>query len=394
MNILFLNRSFNKTLPNSICTEMVITEAVNRGHRCMLVTSEGVVFDSSDNLGYRDVVRCGAKKSSYVQFIDKAFFYFTWPNLYSSSHKTLVRNAIDVIETFKPDVVVGSVLSVESAIACSEIKNMYRNSIKVILYCLDSILGGPTPSMFTDKQHDAKAIRFENKYFINADKIIMMKAAERKYTELTDRLKFSDKISYLDLPLYIPEKSQLYNILESDSKTINLLYAGSLPKNIRNPRFFLDSFCKINNRNIHLFIAGRSDYDDTLKMYANINPNIHLLGLITRTQVEDYMRKAHILINIGNSMPYMMPCKIFEYMSTGKPIISTIKCNDDISVQYFDWYNRALVLSEASDINVAGEKMNKFISEISIINHLPIQDDYLYNNRPSTFVDLIESINE
>ena len=129
-------------------------------------------------------------------------------------------------------------------------------------------------------------------------------------------------------------------------------------------------------------------------MYANINPNIHLLGLITRTQVEDYMRKAHILINIGNSMPYMMPCKIFEYMSTGKPIISTIKCNDDISVQYFDWYNRALVLSEASDINVAGEKMNKFISEISIINHLPIQDDYLYNNRPSTFVDLIESINE
>ena len=58
------------------------------------------------------------------------------------------------------------------------------------------------------------------------------------------------------------------------------------------------------------------------------------MGRVSHTVAIQYMSEADFLLNIGNSISSMVPSKIFEYISTGKPIIS-IYSNINDSSQYF-----------------------------------------------------------
>ena len=53
-----------------------------------------------------------------------------------------------------------------------------------------------------------------------------------------------------------------------------------------------------------------------------------------------------MLVNIGNSVDNFMPSKIFEYISTGKPIINVYKIPECPTLKYLAEYPLALCVSE------------------------------------------------
>ena len=61
------------------------------------------------------------------------------------------------------------------------------------------------------------------------------------------------------------------------------------------------------------------------------------------------MLEADVLINIGSSVDTMVPSKIFEYMATGKPIISFFRHDTEPSIHYLGHYPLTLLIKEDWD---------------------------------------------
>jgi glycosyltransferase involved in cell wall biosynthesis len=90
--------------------------------------------------------------------------------------------------------------------------------------------------------------------------------------------------------------------------------------------FLLKAFELIRNPNIELWICGHgsnSNLDAALKK----DFRIHFFGLVPESELVDISNKASVLVNprpsniSGNAMNF--PSKILEYLSYGKPVIST-----------------------------------------------------------------------
>ena len=128
------------------------------------------------------------------------------------------------------------------------------------------------------------------------------------------------------------------------------------------------------------------------------NGNIHFLGEINHDDVPNYVESADILLNIGNSIPGMLPSKVFEYMSYRKPILSTIKHSEDLSVSYLEKYGAVYIVDENKPIDVSVEETLEYFNQVMKgefdinISELINKDGALYLNTPQCFCEKIESI--
>ncbi|MDL2241964.1 glycosyltransferase [Bacteroidales bacterium OttesenSCG-928-L03] len=360
MKILFITDFFITTNANSLCIKSVVDEFVKRGHHCSILTNNGISFDSKKSNQYIDNGK-NSLNNRFLARIQVALSYFSWPLLLFSKTNTLYRKATREIDSGKFDVIVCYCNPSESLLVGRNLKEKYGNKIKYYAYFLDSIFSGPIPTMFSVKRHDEKALKFEHKVLENADGIIMMRAAKKKYVEFKSKILFFSKIKFLDLPLYNPQTlndEKVRKHFPSDQKV--LFFAGSMPWNIRDPRFLLNVFSKIEDPSIHLYLVGKTDFLEDIQKYSHCN--IHFLGLQPHCKVMEMMYEADLLVNIGNNLKGMVPSKIFEYMSTGKPIISTVKIKEDPASMYFQYYKNSLLLDEQEIILDSVLKLQNFIN--------------------------------
>lgn len=106
-------------------------------------------------------------------------------------------------------------------------------------------------------------------------------------------------------------------------KTINLVYAGSFYKEIRNPEFLFQLIQACDDRNIVLHLFCTSDCKDLIDHYVKASQGkIIKHEPVSSRIIHDIYNQADILVNVGNSISEFKPSKIFEYISTGKPIIN------------------------------------------------------------------------
>lgn len=397
MNILVICETFSKTGPTSMCLKSVVDEAVNRGHQCRVVSSNGIVFNSKISLEYKnscDLVKEDFDRSILAQlkkYITPFLRYYTWPDEPFSNLDCFYNTVLHEIDNDRPDIVVCSVGSVNSVCVGNKIKDNCSD-IKFVPYYLDSILGGAKLRIMPHFLHIHKALKWEEKYLYNADSIVMMKYVEKKYRSLTSPPSYFNKIKFLDLPLYKPENKLVSNCKKYFSPDENVVFfAGTMPNNIRDPRFILSVFQKVQIPNINLYIAGTSDYEAVLEEYSEKNSRIHLLGVISHEMVIEMMKEADVLLSIGNNLDCMIPCKIFEYMSTGKPILATYKRKTDPSIEYFGYYKKSLLLDEKMEPEAAARQVELFL-DMNYESHENIIIDSLYKNTPLAFWVNLESI--
>ena len=90
---------------------------------------------------------------------------------------------------------------------------------------------------------------------------------------------------------------------------------------------------------------------------------LKLHGSVSAEQARAAMQKADVLINLGNAIDNQLPSKIFEYFSTGKPVIHIQKIPECPCLPYMERYGNALVLSEAEPVSANAEKAAAFCME-------------------------------
>lgn len=322
----------------------------------------------------------------------KLFLSFsTWPLISHSYTRRIYKLARLICINNEIDCIIPVYTQIDTLIAAKRIKQEFPD-IKYIPYFLDSLSGGYGPKICSRKWVIKRGLCWENKLLPLADKIIMMKSSESHHAKYSINRSYYNKIAFLDLPLYIPKINKTTNKEGFISKkVITFLYIGTIPAHIRSPRYFLELFYAIKDSRFKLIIVGTSTCEEYLQNMAKKDKRIQLMPFVSHEKALQMMGEADILVNLGNNNPKMTPSKIFEYMSFGKPIISTAPIPNEPSVCYLKKYPKSLIIEENLNLEENQAKLLTFLNLIDGIE-CSMLNEVFYLNTPQAFVDNLNTL--
>ena len=297
---------------------------------------------------------------------------------------------------FKIDCVIACQLPLASSAAGVEFKKIAPNA-KFFIYELDSFWSSYYIANGWKKIFRKKCKKIERQFFDNADAIFHLECNREKYEDSFYE-RYNEKSYYLDIPLI--NKRQYLNHVKMDKslrnklKRIKLIYAGNLSDTFRKPNYIIKLIKEVTNSLPCELIFYSRGCENKLKREADENECIKSYGYVARTVLEKEIVNSDYLISIGNSLPERhstVPSKIFEYMSTGKPIIHILAAND-ICKKYFEKYPMVLLIDPGESF----ERNLKVLKQFLIKNKgesvpFDVVSKAFKKNTPKYSVDLIET---
>lgn len=122
------------------------------------------------------------------------------------------------------------------------------------------------------------------------------------------------------------DSDEVSEVVQSEPHdTIRLMYSGALDE-FRGIPQLLEAFSKLED-NYELWLTGAGRLDEHIHSLSKKNKRIRHFGYLdTREEVLELQRRADILVHIRDinspAAPYCFPSKLFEYLVSGKPVIS------------------------------------------------------------------------
>jgi glycosyltransferase involved in cell wall biosynthesis len=310
-----------------------------------------------------------------------------WPLISPTYANRIYRQAIRLCKEEKINCIVPVYTQIDTLIAAKRVKKKLKK-IRIVPYFLDSLSGGYGPRYFTREQICRRGLKWESKLLPWADQIIVMESSRAHHETYSTNAPYFDKLRYFDLPLLRTEPVEPGEPLMDPEKR-NMVYVGTLPGGIRSPEYVLEVFRHLQGDEWQLWFIGSSGCA-ALNTAADSDDRIHVVGRVPHELALRYEAQAHMLINIGNTNPYMTPSKIFEYMSFGKPILSTMAVTGEPSRSYLERYPEALILDERTDAPVcAAQRLEDFAKEAHPVDMGQVLDRFYYNT-PDAFADFLE----
>lgn len=413
--ILFITDRFLPTpSANTICTINIIQELKARGHEIIAVSVNQ--DEEQPFMMYESIPLYGIKDTKFGKLLQlkrenklsvngkiklNVLFYFRKiKNImnvlkFPDVEPTQSRAAIKLVEKLYKENAIQCIIGVyrpfSGVAAAIEMKKKHPELLCGAYY-LDLIYGATKPSLVPNKLYEVLCYRGELKAFVNLDFILMAKGGERIYSKDSYR-SISSKIKYIDFPVFYHKPSNYKVKYESDK--INFVYAGTLDRNYRNPTYMLNALeeisAHINNVVIHIY--GSGNCASIINQYKE-KDRFEILehGMVSHDHVLSAMQQADFLINISNNKKNIVPSKIFELFSTGKPILNFMSNKDDYSKQYFDKYPCVCMVTEWNDMEKEVEKLKCFIETEKGKSYSIEELEARYiENTPGFTADIIES---
>ncbi|WP_238403192.1 glycosyltransferase [Paenibacillus mesophilus] len=158
-------------------------------------------------------------------------------------------------------------------------------------------------------------------------------------------------------PLVSTPNTDLILPVQQPGERLRFIFIGTLYRDIRNPQALLKWFEALyrdmqGNVELHFYgnVGDCAEYFEPYGRYKDETLFVH--GLVPREQAYSAMIGADILVNIGNKTPDLLPSKLVEYASTGKPIFNLVSIPDDSSVEFFRTYHDVIhVLEDELTVN-------------------------------------------
>lgn len=226
---------------------------------------------------------------------------------------------------------------------------------KIVIYQVDPIAG--------NLQHDPNKslhwVKFETEMYNYADAVIVHPI--QYHTSPIDKQLLKSKSEVIEWPL-------LYNRTSCGPKTnspITCFFSGYLDEKIRSPQYLMRLIDRIEDSNIK-FVFYSPGKKELVYKYASENAKKHIIyhDAVPFEECMEVMKNSSVLINIGNSCINQMPSKVFDYISTGKPIINLCKTVECPTINYLKSYPIALNLIEnESEFEDNVKMLVKFIKE-------------------------------
>ena len=181
----------------------------------------------------------------------------------------------------------------------------------------------------------------EEAVFAPAAKVLMTYPTDRDY--LRAGVAFRDKILGMEMPGIAPKEMETPMTAKSGA-SCRCCFFGMLYREIRDPRPAIALFSEAGD-SIEMRFAGVISGAEKEEYFPEGCACRHVGSLAGETLEKEYAG-ADILVNIGNAVDNQMPSKIFEYISTGKPIINIYKSRECPTLKYLEKYPAALNIFE------------------------------------------------
>lgn len=387
---------------NGICAQAVVTELARRGHEVVWVCNreleppewrDGVEFcevesrwvdmalarHPGDSVAHRAVV--AANRVGMLRSVG------TWP-LVSKSYSRRVAEAV-CDACAGADVVVGAYTQVDALIAAHEAKARHPR-LRYVAWFLDSFAGGHGPRFLSAAQVEERGKRWDRELLGNADAAVAMESARSFLEARCAGEPWFGKVRFLDLPL-LDLRGEAGPSASEGVRTI--VYAGTLPEGVRSPEFFLRVLSRMHDEPLRAVFVGDAA-NAALNEAAARDPRIEVRGRVPHGEAIALLRSANFVLTLGNRLDNMTPSKVFELMALRKPIVATYPIEGEPSLPYLERYGDALLLDERDDPAEAVGRLRAFLHA----HHEPLSAEKLkqsfWNNTPSAFCDLIESLGE
>lgn len=378
MKILYILGAYKpRASANGLCSDNVLQELVEQGHDVTVIANR--LFDCSEFYEENGLKVFGIKPrfsywlSDWAKVNNKTLIMkvttvlnklkhmvmsFTWPFVSPLYTYRFYRKAVALHKKMHFEEVITVYTPVDALLAGYKLKKKYPE-IKFFPYFLDSLSGGYGPQIFSKSKVINRGLKIENKIFPLAEKIFLMKSSENHH--LTYNEKFKDKFCFLDIPT-LKKKDAKRKI--PDNENIKLLFVGCLSAKVRNPDTFIRAIELVKNENIIYEFVGTIDCKERFSKLSDLlGDRLIFTDFVDHDKLNEKFDEADFLINIGNVVSTMVPSKIFEYMSYGKPVISTYDISDEPSKAYLEKYPLALLISGSDSPEKNAEKIDAFIKD-------------------------------
>ena len=229
------------------------------------------------------------------------------------------------------DAIIATLCPVEGALAAAQVSE----AVPFFLYQLDPYADN------LDKPASQREARYQ------LEEQLYQKAKAIFTTPLicegkrTSRFPGWEKCQSLEFPLVIPRPA---GVLRQELRFLGV-FAGTLYPSIRPADDLVQLAALLQDKPVDFCCLG-SGMGYLLKspFWEQGQSNIRCLGKLPPQQAEEYIGDADFLINIDNKASNQVPSKIFEYISTGKPIVNLYYDPKSPSLSYFSRYPRVLNL--------------------------------------------------
>lgn len=283
---------------------------------------------------------------------------FTWPWLSPLYTERFYKQMERLYTQYGVDCIVPVYKQIDPLIAAKRLKKKLISNgkdIQVIPYFLDPLSGGIGPQIFTEGMMVKRGQAWERRVLDIADSVIVMESSRRNHEENNSDQDYYKKLVYMDIPLLnldtfrnkneeVDRKSSSTDNIElpNNSDEIRVFYGGTLHEAMRNVRRMIELIGYVNNPKIHFVFAG---YGAREKLFEG-KDNIEFLGELSHEELKEQLDKANILLNMGVTRSTAISGKIFEYMTTGKPIVSTFSIDREACIPYLRKYPLSFMVDE------------------------------------------------
>lgn len=374
---------------NGICVSKLVREFCDRGIRVSILCyeNEKAEVDPAAPIRMYTVKRPDRTNaySYYLKWILPARYPVT---AHKQVTEDLYTTAKAIVQKEEVDTIVCVHLPIETIIAGTMLKQAFPY-VTMVAYMLDSLSGGFLPRLLPRNFCRKRKIRWENRLLADYDQIVLMESSRQHHKVCSQNEDWYPKARFLDIPALCHVERQPTT---SADETITMCFVGTMAEGVRTPYAFLSTVARIPDVNIKIIFAGQNGCH-ALESYVENAENISVehVGMVPYEQAQQLLCRADFLINLGNTSACMVPSKIFEYMSYGKPILSTYRMDDDSSLPYLRKYPASFLMDERNS-NDAEEatRLREFIlhNRKTAIPYESVADQ-LYANTPGAFYELL-----
>lgn len=300
---------------------------------------------------------------------------FPWNYRYSINsiyYKSIKKVLACLIKKRKFDVIISTLMPIDAVKAALKTK---KNNIPVVIYQLDTYWNNDTlPNKYQKYRMDYEKI-------INRDCFFNMTTPQIIERNQSANLNVTKKQIAVEFPMVTEDNYARNYIFEGTN--VHSIFCGRLYADIRPPEKIINVLNLVHDENqIFDFYGDGQELITSLKGYKKTNKRIVLHGKVTIDEATEARLKADFLINIDNTCTQQVPSKIFEYISSGKPIINFYFSEESDTLKYLSRYPSVL------NINVnyikpdeAARKVEVFINEFKgqLISFAEIKNEYKKN---------------
>lgn len=132
-------------------------------------------------------------------------------------------------------------------------------------------------------------------------------------------------------------REEIRKLLKINDEDVVFVYVGSISK-LRGLSVLLEAFATLREKRAKLIFVGEGDDLKNLKKLANelgIHDNVLFTGRVPYEAVPNYINASDVGVSIIRPLKcyhVASPCKLFEYMLIGKPVLANIEIPEHLMV--------------------------------------------------------------